>query len=266
MRLGLVTCRPLPEPDIDEEVMLSGFAAAGMNPEMVDWRASRGEECDLLIIRSTWDYFLHSAEFAEWLWAVEGRVWNPTAVCLWNLEKRYLLELESKGVPIVPSLFPPEVDVSIPWDRFVVKPTISAGSYMTRVFDSADEAAPFIEEIRKTHDPMIQPYMSSVDGEGERSIILIDGEITHGIRKEPRFADGHEAVSSGYEPSGEERELAMRAIAAAPGPLMYARVDVMRDDAGQLCVSELELLEPSLFLSQNPTAMDKLVEAVRRRA
>jgi len=264
MRLGIATCRPLPEPDVDEELMLAGFAEAGFEPVMVDWQSSQGEDCDLLVIRSTWDYHLALPRFLEWLDAVEGRVLNPAHVCRWNVNKTYLGELKAKGVPIVPTLFP-SGPAEIPWDRFVVKPTVSCGSFMTRVFDDKSEGEIFIRELSHTHDPMIQPYMASVEGEGERSIIWIDGQVTHGIRKNPRFSHEEESVSPGYDPSDEERAFAEKVIAAAPGPLLYARVDVMRDDEGKLTLSELELIEPSLFLTQHPPAMDKLIEGSKKR-
>lgn len=264
MRLGLVTCRPLPEADYDEDLMLAGFTEAGFEVGMVDWRDAYQDAWDMLLIRSTWDYHLYSVDFASWLRQVEGKVWNPTEVCLWNLNKRYLADLSAKGVPIVPTIFDPAAE--IPWPKFVVKPTVSGGSFMTDVFDDRTASAVFVEELSRTHEPMIQPYLASVEGEGERSIIWIDGDFTHAIRKEPRFSDGHESVSPAYSPTEEERALANLALAAAPGPLMYARIDVMRDDDGDLCVSELELIEPSLFLAQNPAALEALIGAVKWRS
>ncbi len=260
MRLGIVTCRPLPEPDVDEELTLAAFRERGVKAEMVDWRSQSGAGFDALLIRSTWDYHLTPAIFEAWVREVPVPMWNAAEVVLWNMDKRYLLDLE-RSLPIVPTVFddtpPPE------WDRFVVKPTISCGSFLTMDFKNAEIAASLIGVIKDTgRQPMIQPYMKSVDGEGERSIIWIGGEVTHAIRKEPRFMDTEESVSSAYTPSEEEIDFAQRAVRLAPGEIVYARVDVMRDDEGQLCLSELELIEPSLFLTQNPAAAVKLVDAV----
>ena len=133
---------------------------------------------------------------------------------------------------------------------------------MTQVFMAGEDATDFIAAIARDNEPMIQPYMNSVNTEGERSIIWINGEVTHAIRKEPRFSNGEESVSPAYSPSREEREFAERAVASAPGPIVYARIDVMRDDEGRLCLSELELIEPSLFLTQFPEAADRLVDGV----
>lgn len=34
--------------------------------------------------------------------AAGGRIWNAPPLVRWNLTKRYLLDLEAEGVPIVP--------------------------------------------------------------------------------------------------------------------------------------------------------------------
>lgn len=259
MRLGIVTCRPLPEPDVDEELTLTAFPERGVAAEMVDWRSQSGAGFDALLIRSTWDYHLAPNAFREWVRNAPAPLWNPAEVVIWNMDKRYLAEV-AKNLPIVPTVFgdTPRSE----WSRFVVKPTVSCGSYQTMVFDHPDDAAELIAEIQKGSEPMIQPYMKSVDGEGERSIMWIGGEVTHAIRKEPRFLDSEESVSAAYAPSPEEVDFARRAVDLAPGEIVYARVDVMRGDDGQLCLSELELIEPSLFLTQNPAAAGKLVDAV----
>jgi hypothetical protein len=108
---------------------------------------------------------------------------------------------------------------------------------------------------------MVQPYLESIHTVGERSLIWIDGEVTHAIVKSPRFADDHEAVSEAVEPNEDERDLVSRLMRGYPGCL-YARVDLMQDSAGVWCLSELELIEPSLFLKQNPAALNRLVEGI----
>ena len=56
---------------------------------------------------------------------------------------------------------------------------------------------------------------------------------------------------------------AERAIAAADGPLLYARVDGI-EVANQLCVVELELIEPALFLANSDSAPARLAEVISR--
>ena len=47
-------------------------------------------------------------------------------------------------------------------------------------------------------------------------------------------------------------------------PLLYARVDLARSDAGDPILSELELIEPSLFMYTAPDACARMVAAIER--
>lgn len=250
---------------------LRAFSGADIPVEMAAWDDPEVDwSCfDLVALRSTWDYPSKVDRFREWIERTGQmtKLWNPPGVVLWNLDKHYLNDLTAKGVPVVPTLYTDDLE-DVRWKRFVIKPTISCGSYLTRSFAASrrKEAAEFLTVLRKAHEPMIQPYLRSVDREGERSLIWIAKEFTHAIRKSPRFADDDESVSDALTPTLEELEVAARAIWAAPGPLLYARVDLMRGDDGKLLVSELELIEPSLFFVQHPPALERFVTAARKVA
>lgn len=66
--------------------------------------------------------------------------------------------------------------------------------------------------------------------------------------------------------SAAEREVALRTVAVAAAESgarpLYARVDLMPDAQGGPLVSELELIEPSLYLRQSPVALDRFVRAI----
>ena len=83
--------------------------------------------------------------------------------------------------------------------------------------------------------------------------------------KSPRFAGGEERVSEATAVTDDERELAGRALTVVADELLYARVDVVGDGDGGLLISELELMEPSLFLVQNAAALERLVNGIQRR-
>jgi hypothetical protein len=112
---------------------------------------------------------------------------------------------------------------------------------------------------------MVQPYMRSVEGYGERSVIWIDGQLTHAVRKSPRLGDAQEHVSEALPISHRERELAEAVVADIPHALLYARIDLIRDDEDSPLLAELELVEPSLFLKQSPAALRLFVDAVAAR-
>ena len=67
----------------------------------------RVERFDLVVVRSTWDYFARREEFLAWAERVAAvtALHNPVSVLRWNSDKRYLRDLERAGVPIVPTTF-----------------------------------------------------------------------------------------------------------------------------------------------------------------
>jgi hypothetical protein len=196
---------------------------------------------------------------------------------VWNLHKEYLRDLEAAGIAIVPTAWIAqgqrcsyeEVTRELATQDVVVKPAISAGSFRTRRFTAAESGAAqaFLSELSRDCDTMGQPYLHSTETSGERALIWIDGELTHAVRKSPRFAGEDESVSGALQPSAEERAFAEATLRAAnQSDLLYARVDVMRGRSDELLLSELELIEPSLFLLQHPPALARFVDSVLRRA
>jgi hypothetical protein len=111
---------------------------------------------------------------------------------------------------------------------------------------------------------MVQPYVRSVDGHGERCLVFLDGELSHAIRKNPRFADGHESVSGPVPVDADERAAAESILKLVNAPLLYARVDLARDEQGTPRLMELEVIEPSLFLMQHPPAIERFADAIIR--
>jgi hypothetical protein len=270
-RIGLVTCRRIPEPDGDEEVLLGALARAGAAPEMLAWDdpAADAGRYSLCVLRSAWNYFVRPQEFEAWATAAAARcaLWNPLPVLRWNLRKTYLRQLERQGIPITPTRWlaggSAELEPDPEWPEFVVKPTISAGSFLTRRFpaDRLAEAREFVA-AEPAREWMVQRYMREVETSGERAIVAIDGEVTHSVRKSPRFTGDPERVSPAIAPSPDERLFAERTLAAVGERLLYARVDVIRDDDGALRLAELEVIEPSLFLRCHPPALERFVSAI----
>ena len=278
-RIGLITCREIPEPDADQDLLLDALRAAGAEPRLIPWDGPEGAgtECDLLVLRSAWNYFEAPERFESWLAAAAARgpLWNPLPVLRWNLRKTYLRQLERQGIAIVPTRWiergaPAELGALLAetgWSEIVVKPTVSAGSFLTRRFAAAErrEAEEFIARAGSGREWMVQRYLPSVESSGERAIVAIDGAVSHAVRKTSRFAGEPERVSAALEPSPDERMFAERSLGAVGAPLLYARVDVIPDETGALRLAELELLEPSLFLRQHPPALERFVAAILAR-
>jgi glutathione synthase/RimK-type ligase-like ATP-grasp enzyme len=280
MILRIATCRPLPEPDVDEDLLLEALQSAGIDAQMVAWHdPAEWRRPAATVIRSTWDYIHDLEAFARWATAVAATsaMWNPLKVILGNLHKRYLIELAAHGVPVTPTLLLERGESAAihaqcaarGWRDVVIKPAVGAGSFEThRIAATSADADAVCRRLLAERDVLVQPYLDSVEHHGERALVWIDGEFTHAVRKSPRFAGGVESVSEALPIAPAERavgEAALAAVGALGEDLLYARVDVAPDAAGQPVVMELELVEPSLFLLQHPTALRRLVAGIARR-
>lgn len=265
-RIALIDCKTLPEPDVDRDLLLEACEDRGHEAAWLAWDADPDlSGWDAALVRATWNYHLHPEEFRGWMAKADGQtlLLNPKSAMQGNTHKRYLLDLDVPTVPTELVMQGSEAGAMVE-GRYVVKPAIGASSWKTRVCETAAEAQANAKELATEGDVLVQPFVNSVTDGGERSLIWIDGEFTHKITKTPRFEEDEEKVSQAQELAAEERQLGRQALAEIEG-LLYARVDIMRMDDGSDALNELELIEPSLFLLQNPAAAERLVAGVERR-
>lgn len=67
VKLHIATCRPLPEPDPDEDLLLAALQAVGIEATMDDWQdGGRWQDAAPTVVRSTWDYIHHLDAFRAW--------------------------------------------------------------------------------------------------------------------------------------------------------------------------------------------------------
>jgi glutathione synthase/RimK-type ligase-like ATP-grasp enzyme len=255
------------------------LAERGVQAEWVAWDDPSADwsRFDHIWIRSTWNYTEDHTGFLDWVDAVAAHaaLWNPADVVSWNSHKSYLLDLEARGVDVVPTVLV-RSDESLALDRVlderswtdaVVKPAVSVGAIgASRV--RRDEAVGWTPD-GALGDLLVQPMMAGV-ARGETSMIAVEGEVTHAVRKVPAAGDFRVHVEYGgeehaHEPSPAELDLATRALDAVGERLLYARVDCV-DSAEGPRLMELELIEPSLFLPLAPTRVHGvLADAVAAR-
>lgn len=281
--VALVTWRELPELDPDDRPLAAALRERGHRVAIVawddagfDWAAAR-----LVMLRNPWDYYRRFDEFLAWAVAVDAvsSLWNPLAAVEWNLHKGYLVELARAGVPVVPTELVrrgSDFDLAslvarLDWRRGVAKPAVSADSWETVVFDAGNLAAAeaMIGRRLPERDLLVQPFLESVESDGERCLVFLDGEYSHAVRKNPITRGGRWAgLPEGTPVSAESDELdvARRVLAAAPAAeLLYARVDLVRDAGGRPLLLELELAEPTLFLADHPAGLERLLAGIERR-
>jgi glutathione synthase/RimK-type ligase-like ATP-grasp enzyme len=200
---------------------------------------------------------------------------NPPSVLRWNVDKIYLQRLADAGAPIAPTAWLDAGDPELAeaarqahgWDEAVIKPRRSGGSYRTERLRAGQLAAfePF------NGPAMLQPFLPAVGTTGETSLVYFNGVFSHAVAKVARAGDfrvqpdwgGHVRAVT---PDPDEFAAAEAALAAIDeGPLLYARVDLVRDLHGKPVVMELELLEPDLYLGEEIQAQTRFAEAVMAR-
>jgi glutathione synthase/RimK-type ligase-like ATP-grasp enzyme len=282
--VALATCSVLPDLDADERTLIRALETCGVaaEPRVWDDPSVRWDDVCLVVIRSTWDYSERRGAFLEWCAGVP-RVLNAVPVIAWNTDKTYMRDLEAAGIPTVPTtwvaLDSRAGDFLLPEGRLVVKPAISSGSQHTSRYNPSDHAAARIHVERLLSDGrtvMVQPYVTSVDADGETGLIYIDGAFSHAIRKGPLLQAPGVATDllwaveeiTPRTAGADERDVADATLDALPWPrteLLYARVDLVRGVDGAPLLLELELTEPSLFLGLGGGAASRLAEAIAVR-
>lgn len=237
----------------------------------VDWSAA-----DLVIVRSCWDYVGRREEFLDWASGI-ARLENPASVLRWNTDKTYLRELAAAGVPVIETRWNVRTGDDLgDHAEWVVKPTISAGSADTARWSDPRDVYRHSEALLEAGRPtMVQPYVESVDVEGETALLHVDGTFSHAIGKGAMLVPGtgprHDPPEEITERTPEPEQLRFgEAVVAAAVEItghvpLYARVDVVRGPDGDWQLMELELTEPSLFLDHTAHGADRLVAAAARR-
>ena len=288
--IALATYSRLPQLADDEQPLLAALNALGIRalPAVwddadVDWSAFNG-----VVIRSCWDYHLRPDEFFRWVdrvTSLDVPVWNPPATLRWNSRKTYLHDLATGGVRIVPTLWlerdgPRAKTASLAtilrdagWHHAVVKPIVSSSAHETwRVSldtarTDAEREDTRLRALIAKQGAMVQPFVREIEAEGELSILFLGGVFSHAVvkraargdfRVQREFGGTHQSMTLPTAPILRQAEYA---LGLAPGASLYARVDgvVIRDE---LVVTELELLEPSLFLDADPGAPERFAQAI----
>lgn len=256
------------------ERMAAPLTAAGAAVEGRAWtEAGDLRAFDLVLPLMVWGYHRGHARWLEATraWEAAGLpLMNPPEVLRWNADKRYLARLGEAGAPAVPTLHVERVDAGalaaararFGAERLVVKPAVSASAYRTLrlgpgdPLDGAPEGA-----------AMIQPYLPSIETEGETSLVFLAGRFSHAIRKVARPGDFRVqpewgGIISAVDPAPDQLAAAEAVLAAVEEPLLYARIDLVRDEGGAPLLMEAELIEPDLYLGFDTDAPARFARAV----
>jgi glutathione synthase/RimK-type ligase-like ATP-grasp enzyme len=254
----------------------------------IDW-----SDADLVISRTTSSYLFDLENFFRWTEKVEETttLWNSSRVMKWNHHKRYIMELQEKGIPVPETIlihqntgkpFKKILD-EIPWADFVLKPCIGAGSCGLKRFqkDSHDLETHYLNLNRYGFqieypglgsldftpcDTLVQPYLPEVIDNGEASLIYYGGKFSHSVIKKVKQGDYRAHPDWGaevllYDPTVEEIEVGHRVLDAVGHPVHFARLDMIPSDNGPYVI-EIELIDPMMFFNHQPETADNYADHI----
>ncbi|MCS6992190.1 MAG: hypothetical protein NZL95_10085 [Chitinophagales bacterium] len=241
-----------------------------------DWSATHAA-----VFRTTWDYFHRADSFRRWLKDVcaHTRLINDYEVVMWNMDKTYLLVLQQRGLAIPPTLLVHAGSsqtlkgiLSICcWEEVILKPAISGAARHTYRFTAREATAyePVFQQLIGQEAVLLQQFQPSVLKRGEAALMFFDGRYSHAVLKRARPGDFRVQDDFGgtvhpYQPAADEIELARKALQCSPQPPVYGRVDLLWNEAGKPLVSELELIEPELWLRCSEPAAALFADALHK--
>ncbi|MEM7706670.1 MAG: hypothetical protein AAF358_14010 [Pseudomonadota bacterium] len=263
----------------DDELLIEPLAALGRTAEFVSWRAGVDwRDYAGVVIRSPWDYTEAAEQFMaalEAIAAVGTPLANSLSLVRWNLDKRYLRELEGREVPVVPTLWLDDLSqnaINQAFDSFgcqelVLKPVLGASARDTfRMTPGSVEQATL--GCFSDRPCMLQPFLKEIVSEGEHSLFYFAGELSHVVCKRPaegdfRVQEEHGGQLDAVAAEAPMTALAERVLAELNEQPLYARVDLVETQGG-IRLMELELVEPSLYLRLSDGAPARLASAIDR--
>jgi glutathione synthase/RimK-type ligase-like ATP-grasp enzyme len=270
----------------DDDLAIPALKELGWDVEKISWRA-RGTDWTrygIVVIRSPWDYPTDAPRFLALLDEIEASgtpLLNPPELVRWNLHKSYLKWLEERNVSVVPTRWldkPRQADILVLFDEYgsdkmVIKPAVGANAQHAHVLykETLEQDWPEIELVFEHRQAMVQPFRAAIQSEGEYSLMFVDGEISHTIRKTPKPGDfrsqeEHGADIALVEPEALLVKRASEAVWALSVRPLYGRADMIRNPDGDFEIMELELVEPSMYLRMDPGAPMRFARAIIKHA
>ena len=264
------------EHDLTMQAFRPAFAERGMTVIDIAWDAPDVDwsAFDAAIIGTTWDYWDHQTRFLKSLRDIEKStlLFNPAELVAWNSKKTYLKALEQKGARLIPTLW---LDHATPENAALCFDQLQSNDIVFKRQVGAGAAGQFrircgeaIPEMQ--HPMMVQPFLPTIESEGELSFIYIDGVLSHALIKRAKPGDYRiQSAYGGWEeaisPSQDDLSAAEQIISMMDTPPLYARVDMVRGADGVLLLMELELIEPYLYPEQGPELGHRMSAAMARR-
>jgi len=268
----------------DADLSIEPMVARGWVVDMVAWQDTLvdWDDYDAVYICTPWDYPQHTGLFFDVLERIDqssALLVNDLSLVRWTLTKTYLRDLEARGAAIVPSSWHESIDVAKISEFFtihdvnkvVIKPAIGANAMDTYVLTDpvADDVVANLLQVFSGRSYFVQPYIESIELEGEYSLFYFSGKYSHAILKSPKSGDfraqeEHGADITSIRPETELIDVATKVISLVDSQPVYVRADFVRGDNDGFLLMELELIEPSLYFRTDAGAAERFASAFDR--
>lgn len=297
-RLILATSASMPNLYPDDAGLLDVLADRGFDPRIEVWNDKNVNWGDAAatVVRSVVDYANHRKEFLQWANSVP-RILNQPDILEWSSDKHYLIELEKRGLEIIPTTWiaadknysKQQLDARFPaLEDFVLKPTVSSGQRDIGRYSakSADQKRHALDHATKLlasgRDLMLQRYEADIETYGEISFVFLNGLLSHSVEKQaalhPQQENDetiHPVKVTPYEPTLEEMrwvEVLRRAVHSYirdrrghDEQMLYLRADMVPDGNGSFRVMEVALADADLYLNQVEGGLENFADAISVR-
>jgi glutathione synthase/RimK-type ligase-like ATP-grasp enzyme len=266
---------------LEDGLLIQALESLGARVQKIGWRQAGVDysQFDGAVFSSIWDYYRYPTEFSAWLDKVEGQTTfiNSIAQVRDNMDKRYLIRYADMGRAVVPTRLLKKGEA---WDEeewaetlgtehMVIKPVVGGAAVDTfqwRIHDTKADRRD-MKQCRREKDMIIQPFVPSIQTFGEVSHIILGGRYSHSVLKRPksgdyRVQDDHGGRVETYSASSAEIDLALSWLEPLEEQPVYARVDLVKNTNDDWWLGELELIEPELWLRNNPKSAPMLAKKI----
>jgi glutathione synthase/RimK-type ligase-like ATP-grasp enzyme len=263
-----------------DKLLIEPMKSLGWIAEEISWRNEKADwkKYDAVIVRSTWDYQNDLEKFISVLANINNstHLENDLELMKWNMNKKYLFDLEQKGVKIVDTVWENNFNPNLSHKYFdmlnteeiIIKPNISANADNTfrLTKENFNEYFPRLKKVFASREFMVQPFLKNIIDEGEYSLFYFGGQFSHSVLKKPkqkdfRVQEEHGGNIQPIKVFSEIISIAENIINKLSTIPLYGRVDLVRTSQNEFALMELELIEPSLYLNkdeQSPIRFTKM--------
>lgn len=290
-KITVLTCKKYLHPDLSKpyeaniqleyDLLKKALESKGVTVERINWDDPDYDfsSTDAVVFRTIWDYFERFDEFWPWLLKVKEQtiVINPLPLIEWNIDKHYLKDLSEKGIDIVPTHFVnknskqtlQEVCALHSWKKVVIKPAISGAAFHTyKIFENElPKNEQLFKKLVGERDMLVQPFIETITTLGEASLMVFNGTYTYSILKKAkagdfRVQDDFGGTVHAYEATTAEIIFAEKVFSVCTPVPAYGRVDIVWDAKGNILLSELEIVEPELWVRNHPPAAESFAKGI----